>query len=115
MLRRAEQEPVAIPIDSLGYTALLTDSLIYFAENAAAQTGEGEIAGTIKISWHLHIAEARDVNDQHIPMKIIFYDNGLQQLQQQLTNEFYKALMLMDESYRDNLIPSGLIEIKKTL
>lgn len=111
MLRRAEQQPVAVPIDSLGCIALITETEIFFAKPRQQDEAVKNADARIKISWHLHLAEARDVNDQHIPMRIIFYDHGLEQLQQQLTGEFYKALMLMDESYRDNLIPSGDIEI----
>lgn len=102
MLRRAEHEPVAVPVDNLHFTGLITDSEIHFADNSDMQ---------IKISWHLHLTEARDVNDQHIPMKVIFYEQDLEQLQQRLTGEYYKALMLMDENYRDSLIPSGNSQI----
>ena len=103
MLRRAEHEPVPVLIDNLQYTALITDSNIYFADNSDMQ---------IKISWHLHLAEARDVNEQHIPMKVMYYEHGLEQLQQKLTGEYYKALMLMDEKYRTELIPSGNTRIQ---
>ena len=103
VLRRAEHEPVPVLIEKLHYTALITDSNIYFADNSDMQ---------IKISWHLHLAEARDVNEQHIPMKVVFYENGLDQLQQQLTGEYYKTLMLVDEKYQTDLIPSGNCRIQ---
>lgn len=111
MLRRAEHEMVCVPIDSLNLKGLITDSAIFFADTHEADTEAGKINGKIKISWHLHLAEERDINEQHIPMKVIFYDNGLENLQQQITGEYYRALMLMDESYRNNLIPSGNIQI----
>ena len=103
VLRRAEHEPVPVLIEKLQYTALITDSNIYFADNNDM---------LIKISWHLHLAEARDINEQHIPMKVVFYQDGLDQLQQQLTGEYYKTLMLVDEKYQTDVIPSGNCRIQ---
>ena len=109
--RRAEHDMVSVPIDNLGLVGIITDSAIFFADVSDTATSEGDISGIIKISWHLHIAEERDINEQHIPMKIVFYDDDLENLQQKLTGEYYRALMLMDESYRNSPIPSGNIKI----
>lgn len=112
ILRRAEHEPVAVPIENLHCTALITDSEIYFADNNRTLEADGVKGHPIMISWHLHLAEARDISEQHIPMKTIFYENNLEEFQQQLTGEFYKALMLMDQSYRDGPIPVIQNQIK---
>ena len=105
ILRRAEHDPVAVPIEKLNCTALITDSEIFFADNNRTIESEGMKGHPVMISWHLHLAEARDISEQHIPMKTIFYEDNLEEFQQQLTGEFYKSLMLMDQSYRDGPIP----------
>jgi len=112
IFRRAEHDPVAVPIESLHCTALLTDSEIFFADNQRTLESDGMKGHPVIISWHLHLAEARDMNEQHIPMKTIFYQEHLEEFQQQLTGEFYKALMLMDQSYRDGPIPTQHIQIE---
>lgn len=113
MLRRADHEPVPVPVNSLDYTALLTDEDVFFADNQATETRHGETGSLIRLSWHLHLAEARDITVQHIPMKVVYYHHEMEKLQQQMTGEFYKALMLMDKQYGDRLIPSGNIHIKQ--
>lgn len=112
IFRRAEHDPVAVPIESLDCTALITDSEIFFTDNQRTIESDGMTGHPVIISWHLHLAEARDINEQHIPMKTIFYQEHLEEFQQQLTGEFYKALMLMDQSYRDGLIPVQHNQIK---
>lgn len=105
ILRRAEHDPVAVPIENLHCTALITDSEIFFADTKRTLEADDMKGYPIIISWHLHLAEARDISEQHIPMKTIFYEENLEEFQQQLTGEFYKSLMLMDQSYRDGPIP----------
>ena len=111
LLRRSEQDIVSVPIENLNLIGLVTDSAIFFADASDRTAEQGEISGKIRISWHLHIAEQRDVNEQHIPMKVVFYDHNLENLQQKLTGEYFRALMLMDECYRDKPIPPCSIQI----
>lgn len=106
MLRRSETEPAVIPIDNMGYLAAINENTLTFIDRSKTVSINEKQGFPVKIVWKLHLAEGRDSDDQHIPMDISFFDENLNETQQQLTGEFYKALMLMDESYRDNLIPS---------
>jgi len=114
MLRRSDTEPALVPINTMGYDALIYDSVISFADTgkrvSSSDTDDTE-AHPIIITWQLHLAEDRDPRKQHIPMRVILHDKNLEKTQQRLTGEFYKALMLMDESYRDGLIPSVSVTV----
>lgn len=44
-------------------------------------------------------------------MDIIFYGENRSDIQQQLTGEFYKALMLLDEKYKEKIIPTEAMKI----
>ena len=108
ILNRAEKDLVVIPIEKLGMLAIIADNKIMFTEE---NTESGREAIPVKISWEFLVAEDRDANSQHLPMHTTFYDHGLEELQQRLTGEFYKALMLIDEKYRDTVIPAQEIEL----
>ena len=108
ILNRAEKDRVVIPIEKLGMLAVISANKIMFTP-ATSEASRDAIP--VKISWEFLVAEARDVNSQHLPMHTSFHDNNLEELQQQLTGEFYKALMLADEKYRDSAIPAQKIEL----
>lgn len=106
ILRRATNDPVCIPIDSLNMEAIITENKIWFAENQPTMKRHDETGKKILICWEFYVAEARNSNDQHIPMKIIFYQPGLEELQNKLTGDFYKALMLVDQQHSETPIPA---------
>lgn len=108
ILNRAEKDQVVIPIEKLGMLAVITDNKIMFTQQTA--DAEQDVI-PIQISWEFLVAEDRDASSQHLPMNTSFFAENLEELQQRLTGEFYKALMLADEKYRDKVIPAQEIEI----
>ena len=111
ILRRASHEPVSVPIDGMGYTALIYESRILFADNSAS-ISHAEVSGyPVIMEWQFFIAEDRNQNDQHIPMQIRFHSKDLTDTQQQLTGEFYKAMMHIDQQFSEEPIPSTLLEV----
>ena len=106
MLRRSESEPAVIPIDKMNFLAAIDENTLTFIDRSQQIKQNDKEGYPVRITWKLHLAERRDNDDQHIPMDITYFDEDLNETQQQLTGEFYKALMLMDESYRDELIPT---------
>ena len=108
ILIRAEKDQVVIPIDKLGMLAVISDNKIMFTQQKPESQ---QHAIPVQISWDFLVAEDRDANSQHLPMNTTFFEENLEELQQRLTGEFYKALMLVDEKYRDKAIPAQEIEI----
>jgi hypothetical protein len=111
ILRRASHEPVTVPIDAMGYTALIYENRILFADNSAS-INHAELSGyPVIMEWQFFIAEDRNYNDQHIPMRIRFHSDDLNDTQQQLTGEFYKAMMHIDQQFSEEPIPSASLDV----
>lgn len=111
IVRRSATEPVLVAIDNLHYSALLFDDHILFADNSRQLQVNQRNATPVTMEWQFFIAEKRDNNEQHIPMKIRFHSTGLDTVQQQLTVSFYEAMMQIDQLYADNVIPSQPVEV----
>jgi hypothetical protein len=111
ILHRASDEPVTVPIDSMGYTALIYENRILFSDNSS-QINHDKVSGhMVTMEWQFFIAEDRNLNDQHIPMQIRFHSNNLIDVQQQLTGEFYKAMMHVDQQFSGEVIPSAALDL----
>ena len=111
ILRRASNEPVTVPIDAMGYTALIYENRILFSDNSS-MISHAEVSGhPVTMEWQFFIAEDRNHNDQHIPMQIRFHSNDLSDTQQQLTGEFYKAMMHIDQQFSEETIPSSSLDV----
>jgi hypothetical protein len=111
ILSRAEQEPVAIIIEKMHYTALIYEEKICFADNSRTILHSGKKAHPVTMEWRFLIAEDRNSNEQHIPMMLRFHENNLSQVQQELTGEFYKAMMDTDERFSHEIIPSQKLDV----
>ena len=111
ILSRAQNAPVAVSIDNMNYTALIYENKILFADNSA-MINRAEASGhPVTMEWQFFIAEAPDLNEQHIPMRIAFHDNDLHDVQQQLTGEFYKSMMQIDQQYSHEIVPSAALDV----
>ena len=106
LLQRSDLPYVVVPIPGMQYLAIVEAGDIWFVDSEQ-QTSELNPNGKlITLSWHPHLAESRSSLDQHIPMDVVFYAPGLEQVQQRLTGEFYKGLMLLDAEYSQTTIPT---------
>jgi len=111
ILRRATDEPVTVPIDGMGYTALIYENRILFSDNSF-MIRHDEVSGhPITMEWQFFIAEDRNQNDQHIPMQIRFHSDDQTDVQQQLTGEFYKAMMHIDQQFSEETIPAASLDV----
>jgi len=111
VLNRSTFPHIIVPIEKLGYLAVIEPNAIWFTHNLSQTIHDHQTGRMINLSWHPHIAESRNELDQHIPMDIIFYGENRSDIQQQLTGEFYKALMLLDEKYKEKIIPTEAMKI----
>jgi len=111
ILRRATDEPVTVPIDEMGYTALIYDNRILFSDNSSMISQAGVSGHPVTMEWKFFIAEDRNQNDQHIPMQIRFHSDDQSDVQQQLTGEFYKAMMHIDQQFSEQPIPAASLDV----
>lgn len=104
-----------VPIEALDYIAIIAGTHIYFAGLADEQDSDGRRGLTVSMCWQPHLPEDEDINIQHIPMDLVYFSpaESLPNLQQQLTGEFYKALMLIDKQYAGQKLPASVIEMIK--
>lgn len=116
LLNRTDSDHIFVPIRSLQYLVVIDGNDFWFVDSQAYAVNENEGGRMITISWHTEAELYRDSLEQNIPMKIIFYDQDMQAVQLRLTGEFYQAMQLMDQRYRDQQIPAEgarIIELKR--
>ena len=98
-------------IDSMKYKALIFENRICFVNEANTMTHNGQAGHPVCIEWQFLLAEARNTNDQHIPMESRFFTTNLAAVQQKLTVEFYNAMMRADELHQDGVIPTPAVQL----
>lgn len=105
LLNRSQSEHVFVPIRNLQYLAIVEKNDIYFVDSQAYAVNDNEGGRMITISWHTSPAQQRESLEQHLPMEVIFYDQDMKDIQSRMCQEFYQAMQLMDQRYRDESIP----------
>lgn len=105
LLNRTQSDHVFVPIRSLQYLAIIDGRDIYFVDSQAYAVNDNEGGRMITISWHPSVDIERDSLEQNIPMEIIFYDQDMKDIQRRMCQEFYQAMLQMDQRYRDEQIP----------
>ena len=112
LLNRSQSDHLFIPIRSLQYIAIIENDAFWFVDSLAYAV-RGEVGGRlIRISWHpLVKANQRDDLTQHVDSKVVFYGNDMQEIQTRLINEFYQAMLLIDQRHRESLITNYKVNI----
>lgn len=116
LLNRTQSNHVFVPIRNLQYLAVIDGNDIYFVDSQAYAVNDNEGGRMITISWHPSADTERESLEQNIPMKIIFYDQDMKDIQVRLCRELYEAMLQMDQRYRDEQIPAEgarIIDLKK--
>lgn len=112
LLNRCQSDHLFIPIRSLQYIAIIESNTFWFVDSLAYAVRGDEGGRLIRISWHPFVkANQRDDLTQHVDSRIIFYGNDMQDIQTRLTNEFYQAMLLIDQRHRDSLVTNYKVNI----
>jgi len=119
LLERSHGQSLLVPIEAMNYLAILQKDKLYFVDLNSHEQTENARGSQIVLSWQPHSPEEMDFNTQHLPVELTCYSNpiaetdkNLEQIQQQLTGEFYKALMLLDSKFSGQKIPSDTFTIR---
>ena len=114
LLSKSRNGMVTVPIEALEFIAVIKDDRLYFAETEK-RNNTGRLGLQVCIGWEPHLPENEDTAIQHLPMDLVLYKEGqeLNELQQKLTGELYRAMMLLDQQYSGQFLPSVDIEIAR--
>ncbi len=116
LLNRSDSEYVFVPIRSMQYLAVIEGHDIWFVDSLAYAVNENEGGRLITISWHTNPKMERNALIENTPIEIIFYQKHISEIQLRLSSEFHRAMLLVDERYRDQQIPdegARIIHLKR--
>jgi len=105
LLNRTKSEYIFIPIRSMQYLAIIDGNDFWFVDSQAYAVSNEEGGRMITVSWHPDPGLEKESLDQHHPMKVVFYERDMSDIQIRLCGEFYQAMQLVDQRYRDEQIP----------
>lgn len=112
LLTRSQSDHLFIPIRSLQYLAIIEANVFWFVDSLAYATRGDEGGRLIRISWHPLIhANQRESLTQHMDCRVVFYGGDMHDVQTRLNNEFYQAMLQIDQRHRETLNPSGKISV----
>lgn len=89
------------------YLAIIEADTFWFVDSLAYAVRGTEGGRMITVSWHpVQSASQRDSLEQHMDCRVVFYEKDMNDVQTRLRGEFYQAMQLLDERYRDQNIPA---------
>jgi len=106
LLNRTTSDHVLVPIRSMQYLAVIDGNDFWFVDSLAYAVNEKEGGRMITVSWHTEKAIDRHSLGQNIPLKVIFYERDMKDIQLRLSSEFFQAMQQMDQRFRDQQIPA---------
>jgi len=112
LLNRSEASHLFIPIRSLQYLAIIEKNIFWFVDSMAYAVRGAEGGRLIRVSWK-PIIHAQQRDDLTLPMecRVIFYGDDMQEIQNRLNSEFYRAMLLIDQRHRDRLAAHHTVNI----
>lgn len=112
LLNRFKQPHLFVPIRSMQYLAIIEPTNFWFVDSLAYSVHNNEGGRLITVSWHPIItAQQRENINQHMDCEIKYYQQNQNAIQTRLRGEFYQAMLLMDERYRETIEPSAPLSI----
>jgi hypothetical protein len=105
LLKRTDSHYVFVPIRSMLYLAIIEAHDIWFVDSQAYAVKDNEGGRLITVSWHDDPAIARSALNENMALRVVYYQQDRSDIQGRLNQEFYQAMLLMDQRYRDQQIP----------
>lgn len=115
LLSRSEYSSVFVPIRTLQFLAVITESEIVFVDSQAYAYSEeeGEGGRLIMVDWKFDHAQRRDSLNDPVPCSVGYYHTNSAEIQKRLVREFRDSLLLLDQRYRDRRLPGEGARILK--
>ena len=112
LLNRSKSTHLFIPIRSMQYLAIIEADAFWFVDSLAYAVRNNEGGRLIAVSWHPVLsAQDRAGLNQHMTCRVIFYGEDRAGIQIRLPKEFFTALQLIDQRYREKNIPQNGAQI----
>lgn len=106
LLNRCQAEHLFVPVRSMQYLAIVEANTFWFVDSLAYAVRRNEGGRMITVSWHPVNTAKRESMEQHIDCRVMYYDRDMSDVQNRLRREFYQAMLLLDQRYRDRYIPA---------
>ena len=113
ILARSENDCVFVPIRSLQYLGVITAREIVFVDSMTYTVQEGHGGRLIMLSWLFHHRHDRASLGTPMECEVVYYHTDSPEIQLRLVGEFREALKLMDERYREHIMPQDGARILK--
>ena len=113
LLARSEFDCVFVPIRSLQYLGVITDSEIIFVDSQAYAFHQEQGGRLIMLAWKFLHTGTRDSLQEPVDCCMHAYHPDSREIQLRLVADFRKALLLLDQRYRDRALPADGARILK--
>jgi len=113
ILKRSDNDCVFVPIRSLQYLGIITEGEVVFVDSMAYTVQDGHGGRLIKLSWQFHHRSARESLGSPVQCDVVRYHEDAAEIELRLVAEFRQALKLMDERYREHVMPQDGARILK--
>lgn len=108
LLNRSGADHLFIPIRTLQYLAIVEPNIIWFVDSMAYAVQDGEGGRMITLSWKPDIRPSqRESLEQPVPCTVTHYGGDHSATQTRLRSDFFQAMELLDQRYRENIPASS--------
>jgi len=107
LLGRSETGHVFVPIRSMQYLAVMDKNEIIFVDSQSYAVSKDEGGRLILVAWQFPRLHDRAALTEPMPCDVVFYERRNNDIQLRLIAEFRQALELMDQRYRDEILPAN--------
>ena len=112
LLNRSQSDFVFVPIRSMQYLAIIEKDVFWFVDSLAYAVRGEEGGRLITVSWRpLLSAGERSSLNQHMECRVIFYGEDRSDVQQRLRGEFFQAMQLLDQRFRESIVSDCKVSI----
>ncbi len=111
LLARSEFSCVFVPIRSLQFLGVVTNTEIVFVDSQAYAYNQDEGGRIIKVAWKFNNTRERNSLSEPVDCDVIYYGPDSRDLQLRLIGDFREAIELIDQRYRDEQLPSKGVKI----
>lgn len=105
-LSRSDTGCVFIPIRTMQYMAVVDAEEMVFVDSHGGYVRHGDEAGRpILISWQFLPGAARTSLTERVPCQVVYYREGLADVQRRLVSELGPALDRLEKRHRNGTVP----------
>jgi hypothetical protein len=113
LLSRSEFSCVFVPIRSLQFMGIITETEVVFVDSQAYAYNQDEGGRLIMLAWRFRNTSERASLKDPVDCDVIYYHPESHEIQSRMIGEFRDALRHVDERYREQALPAEGARILK--